>query len=197
MLEEDGTVMIALDPEFPVEDVRAIGARLGESQALVPGFSPPKAGITSLEALLYAVHIERTTTVILPDRNLASRMSRAAKDGVGCPIDGPTQIAIDLMALSQAMNFEIEPAIAFHELAHRDGNAVAKEELRWFRAADHGQAKAWIQLALGRSDRLALIEPGPLTDLDLAAPIHRWRCNYAVALRVAALELGRNRQLSG
>lgn len=189
MLEEDATVMIALDPEFPVEDVKTIGTRLGESRALVPGFSPPPAGITSLRALLYAAHVERTKTIILPDRNLASRMARAAKDGVAHPIHGPTQIAIDLMALSQAMDFEIEPAIAFHELAHRDGNAAANEELRWFRAADHGQAKAWIQLALGRSDRLAMIEPGPPTDLDLAAPIRRWRHNYAVTLRVAALEL--------
>jgi hypothetical protein len=189
MLEENATVMIALDPEFPFDDVEAIGARLGDSQALVPGFIPPSAGITSLEALLYAEHVERTTTIILPDRNIVSRMARAARDGVVRPVDGPTQIAIDVMALSQAMNFDIEPLIAFHELAHRDGNASANEELRWFRAADHGQAKAWIQLALDRSDRLATIEPGPPTDLDLAEPIHRWRCNYAVALHVATLEL--------
>lgn len=190
MREEDATLMITLDPQFPIEDVKAIGARLGVSQALVPGFIPPQAGITSLEAIWFAKHIEQTTTIILPDRNIVSRMARAARDGVSHPLDHPTQIAIDLMALSQAMNFDIEPSIAFHELAHHEGNAIANEELRWFRAADHGQANAWIEIALGRSDRLASFHPGPLTDLALAAPLRRWRRNYAVALRIAALELG-------
>lgn len=189
MLEEDATVMIALDPDFPVDDVRAIAERLGESETLVPGFIPAEAGLMCFEALAYAAFIERTPTVILPDRNLVSRMARAARDGVARPLDGPTQAAVDLMALAQALNFNIEPAIAFHELAHRDGNAIANEELRWFRAADHGQARAWIDLALERTDRLTAIKPGPPTDFDLAAPLHRYRCNSAVTLRVAALEL--------
>lgn len=189
MLEEDATVMIALDPEFPAEDVRVIADRLGASGILVPGFIPPEVGLTAFEALAYAAYVERTPTMILPDRNLVSRMARAARDGVARPTDRPMQAAIDLMALAQAFNYDIEPAIAFHELAHRDGNDVANEELRWFRAADHGQAKAWIDLAIGGTDRLAKIEPGPSTDFDLAAPIHRYRCNHAVALRVAALKL--------
>ncbi|WP_156922259.1 hypothetical protein [Azorhizobium doebereinerae] len=188
--EEEAGIVIALDPRFPIEDVKMIGARLNESQALVPGFNPPTAGITSLEALLYARHVERTTIVVLPDRNVVSRMARAARDGVTHPVDGPTQIAIDLMALSQAMNFDVEPSIAFHELAHHEGNAIANAELRWFHAANHGQAEAWIQLALGRTNQLPKIELGSPNNLDLAAPLHRWRCNYAVALRVAALELG-------
>jgi hypothetical protein len=93
------------------------------------------------------------------------------------------------MALSQAMNLDIDPGVAFHELAHRDGNAVANEELRWFRAADHGQAWGWIDIAMGRQDRLPSVIPGEPTALDLAAPIHRWRCNYAAALKIATLEL--------
>lgn len=189
MLEKDATVVIELDPDFPVEDVRTIADRLGASGAVVPGFIPPGAGLLTFEALAYASYVECTPTVVLPDRNIVSRMARAARDGVVHPADGPTQTAVDLMALAQAMNFDIEPSIAFHELAYCDGNPIANEELRWFRAADHGQAKAWIDLALGRSTDLATIEPGPSTDFDLAAPIHRYRCNHAVALRVAALEL--------
>jgi hypothetical protein len=189
MLEKDATVMIAMDPEFPLDDVRTIANRLDKSGAIVPGFIPPTGGLLTLEALAYASHIDRTQTVILPDRNIVSRMARAARDGVIHPADGPTQTAVDLMALAQAMNLDIEPSIAFHELAHHDGNSSANEELRWFRAANHGQAKAWIDLALGRSNRLTMTEPPPSTDFDLAKPIRRYRCNHAVALRVAALEL--------
>lgn len=189
-LGTESNIMITLDPRFPIEDVKIIGARLDESQALVPGFIPPPAGITSLEALLYAEHVQGIETVILPDRNIVSRMARAARDGVIHPVDSPTQIAIDLMAFSQAMNFSVEPSIAFHELAHHDGNALANEELQWFRAADHGQAEAWIHIALGHSNKLTKIEVGSPTDYDLAAPLSRWRRNYAVALRIAALELG-------
>jgi hypothetical protein len=188
-LERDATVVIALDPDFPVGDVRTIADRLAASGVVVPGFIPPAAGLLTFEALAYASYVECTPTVILPDRNIVSRMARAARDGLVHPVDGPTQTAVDLMALAQAMNFDVEPSIAFHELAHRDGNPIANEELRWFRAADNGQAKAWIDLALGRSNQLTLIEPGPSTNFDLATPIHRYRCNYAIALRVAALEL--------
>lgn len=193
MLEEDATVMIALAPDFPVEDVRSIAHRISTSSTLIPGFIPPDIGFLTLEALVYAAYIDRTSTVILPDRNIVSRMARAAREGVAHPVDGPTQAAIDVMALAQAMDFDIEPSIAFHELAQCDGNLAANEELRWFRAADHGQAFAWIDLALGRSNRITTIELGPPTTDDLAAPIHRYRCNYAAALQVAALELDNSR----
>ncbi|MDP9412890.1 MAG: hypothetical protein M3Q08_02110 [Pseudomonadota bacterium] len=193
MLEDDATVMIALDPDFPIEDVRTIASRLSVSGCMVAGFIPPAVGLLAFEALAYAAFVERTTTVILPDRNIVSRMARAARDGIAHPADGPTQAAIDLMALAQAMNFDIEPSIAFHELAHRDGNPIANEELRWFRAADEGQARAWIDLALRRANRLDSIKAGPPTTFDLAAPVHRYRCNYAVALRLAALELDTER----
>lgn len=189
MLEEDATVMIALDPNFPVEDVREIAQRISTAGTLIPGFIPPDIGFLAFNALIYNAYIDRAATVILPDRNIVSRIARIAKEGVSHAIDRPTRAAIDVMALAQAMNFHIEPSIAFHELAYCDGNLIANEELRWFRAADHDQAHAWIDLALGRSNRIATIKLGPQTVDDLAAPIHRFRCNYAVALQVAMLEL--------
>jgi hypothetical protein len=193
MLEEDATVMIALDPDFPVGDVRIIANRITSSGTLVPGFIPPDFGFLAFEALVYAAYVDRTATVILPDRNIVSRMARVARHGVVHPVDGPTQAAIDVMALAQAMDLDIEPSIAFHELAHRNGNAIANEELRWFRVADYGQADAWIDLALGRSSRLPTIELGPQTADDLSAPTHRYRCNYVAALQVALLELDSTR----
>jgi hypothetical protein len=163
-------ILVELDPEFPLDDVEVIGARLTASGALAPGYIPPDAGMLSIPALYFAQDIEKNEIVLLPDRNLAS-------------------IAADLMAFAQAMNLQIEPSIAFHELAHQKGNAVALDELSWFSAADHGQARAWIDLAQGRIDRLPIVAPEPLADRDLACPLHRWCRNYVVALKIAELEL--------
>lgn len=187
--EDEAATIAVVSPDFPFQDVQTIVARIREAGTTVPGFIPPKVGFLSLDALLYASCVEGAKTVILPDRNIVSRMARVAREGAVHPVDTTTQAAIDLMALAQAMNFDIEPSVAFHELAHRDGNQIANEELRWFRAANHGQADAWISLALGRTSQLATVKLGAPTDIDLAAPLNRYRRNYAVALRIASLEL--------
>jgi len=92
-------------------------------------------------------------------------------------------------ASGDAETHRIEPSIAFHELAHRDGNAIAFDELAWFRAADHGQAQAWIDIAQGRAERLPIAKPAELESRNLAFPLHRWKRNYIVALKTAELEL--------
>lgn len=188
-MDDGDLIIIRLDPDFPLEDVEAIGVRLMASGALVPGYVPPDAGLLSIAAFRFNQDICQTETRLLPDRNLVSRMARLARDGAQQPLTGPAAVAADLMAYAQAMNLLIEPSIAFHELAHRDGNAVALEELSWFRAADHGQAMAWIDLAQGRIDRLPLAAPKPEAERDLAYPLNRWRRNYVVALKIAELEL--------
>lgn len=188
-LEESATIHINLDPRFPMNDVQAIAARVAVSKSLVPGYIPPAVGLTSLEAFFFAELITGTSTVILVDRNVVSRMAKIARSGALRPFDTPTQFAVDLMALSQAVNLDIEPSIAFHELAHYQGNEEACEELRWFRAADFGQAQAWIDIALGRTDALPVAEPAPRQELNLAFPLGRWRRNYAALLKAAQLEL--------
>lgn len=184
--------IVQLPPEFPLDDVLEIEKTLSESGALIPGYIPPAVGALALPAIFFAEH-EGWSITILPDRNITSRMARIARDGVRVPFDYPTRIAVRTMAFAQAMNIVIEPSIAFHELAHCEGNNIAHEELRWFRAADHGQARDWIDIALGRRERLGTIEPGQLLTDDLAFPLHRWRSNYLVALKVAELELTKMR----
>jgi hypothetical protein len=189
MMDDIDMIVIRLDPEFPLDDVEAIGARLTASGALVPGYIPPDSGLLSIPGFRFTQDIDGTETRLLPDRNLVSRMARLARDGADQPLSGPAAIAADLMAFAQAMDLLIEPSIAFHELAHREGNAVALEELSWFRAADHGQAKAWIDLTQGRVNRLPIAMPRPEKKRDLAFPLNRWRRNYIVALKIAELEL--------
>lgn len=188
-LEEDANIFFRISADFPKDDVEAIASRLANSNSLIPGFIAPPAGLVALEALLYAELIDQSSTVVILDRNVASRMAKIAKEGARRPLDAPTQVAVDLMALSQSMNLDLEPVIAFRELAHAHGNDAALDELQWFRAADVGQARAWIDVALGRADALPSSAPGDREDHDLAQPFHRWRCNYVVLLKAAELEL--------
>lgn len=184
-LEPDATVLIKLDPRFPAGDVQEIGHRLMASGAIVPGYIPALVGVFDIRAV-YSSEMEGYSTTVLPDRNIASRMARVAREGTpsGDPV---TQVAIELMAYAQAMNIDIDPGLAFHELAHRKGNEVAWDELRWFRAADEGNALAWIDLALGRRNNLSLVQPEDRERPDLAAPIERWRRNYVVTMKIAEL----------
>lgn len=190
ILEPDASVVFSLDPRFPLEDVERIGTRLMATGALTPGFVPPAAGLLAVHSMLYAERIERVPTVLLPDRNVVTRMARIARDGSIVRDDPPTRLALDLMAFCQAMDIGIEPGLAFHELAQVMGDEVANEELRWFRVADTGdRATCWIDLAIGRSDRLPPLAPSAAENLSLHRPPHRWRCNYAAILAAAALEL--------
>lgn len=184
-LEPDATVMIRLDPSFPVSDVQEIGLRLMASGSIVPGYIPAPVGVFDIRAVISS-EMDGYETVMLPDRNVASRMARVAREGA--PGDDPiARIAIDLMAYAQSMNIDIDPGLAFHELAHRDGNEAAWDELRWFRAADVGNAHAWIDLALGRRRRIDLERPAKFERPNLAQPIERWRRNYIVAMKIAEL----------
>lgn len=92
------------------------------------------------------------------------------------------------MAVAQTVNFGIEPSIAFHEYAHKQGNVAANEELSLFRVADHANAALWIDLALGRRDSFGPpIAPLIADPVDLAFPLHRWRRNYVAMLKVGEL----------
>lgn len=182
-------VAISLDPRFPYSEVECIGKSLEASGSLVAGYHPPAVGLLAVRALLYAQHVDRLSIRILPDRNLVSRMARVAQHGVRWPLDEPTRLAVRVMAFAQAMDIQIEPTIAFHELAQRDGNECAHEELRWFRAADQAQAGSWIEIAMHRADRLPVAVLAEKGNEDLARPLSRWRRNYIVALKIAELEL--------
>lgn len=182
-------VYLQLDPTFPLHDIETIGAQLLASGALVPGYIPPESGLLSVRALIYAKTVQNLETVILPDLNLVSRMASVAEKGIIQTVDEPTQIAIEIMAFAQANNLLVEPSIAFHELAHSEGNAVAHEKLCWFRKADFAQPKSWIDLALGRNTQLKSPAEVEVGKEDLALPLNRWTRNYVVALEVAKLEL--------
>lgn len=189
-MEEDAEFLFRFDPDFPIDDVDEIGWRLTESKALIPGWIVPEVGAFDIRAVVVAEHYDDWSTILLPDRNIISRMARVAREGVLGTRDHPTNIAVLLMAFAQAVNFNIEPGLAFHELAQRENNQSALEELRWFRAADTGgHAREWIDLALEHKTSIAIGEVLAEEAVDLTAAVRRWRCNYVVAMKIAMLEL--------
>lgn len=189
MLEEDADVVLRLEPDFNIDEIVAIAEKLEASGAFVPGYIPAPAGFLAFETIAYTAFVEQAETILLPDRNVVSRMAAIARKGMPASPDATFQLAAEIMALSQSVDFMIEPSVAFHELAHRLGNDVALEELSWFRVADQTQHLAWIEIAMGRASSLpeTARETQPFANFE--APLNRWIRNYVVALKVGTLEL--------
>jgi hypothetical protein len=119
--------VVTFEHGFPRADVEALGGELMAAGVLAPGFIPPSAGLLRLEAIVYAKE-QGYDTVVLPDRNLVSRMARVAREGNADRNDKTTRSAVGLMAYCQAMQVLLEPSIAFHELGFVSGNGIAREE---------------------------------------------------------------------
>jgi hypothetical protein len=181
------SAVIQLRPDFPYDDLIDVAAILEREEVFVPGYVAPPVGAYSVHSYLFEVRVRRFEYWILPDRNLASRIAQV---GMGGDVGPDRRAAASLMAFAQCLNLNFDPAIAFHELAHREGNEEANKELQFFRAADTARPQEWVEVSLGRVPRLACLSSLPeLTEHDMAAPLLRWRRNYVVALKVAELEL--------
>lgn len=183
------SVSLVYPVEFPRDALNHIGQRLMEKGCVVPGFLPPEVGLLDLDALTYGQLLDRLNYTLLIDRNIASRLAKVAREGRVVERDVPTTTAIELMAFSQFTDLMIEPSIAFHELASTQGNQIAHEELGWFRAADRPNPEAWLNVALGLTDK---IDAGPSEALgteNLQFPLRRWQRNYVLCLKIAEIEL--------
>jgi hypothetical protein len=161
-----------------------IGDYLQKIDVLVPDYPDESAEV------YFAGHylgVERMQTIILPDRNIVSRMAQAAK---GRPLDEHGRNAAVVLAFAQCLNIQIEPSIAFHEVAYNEGNQIALDELGWFRVADRGNWHEWIAAGLGRLDRITTVGTPAVVDyVDLAKPLKRWRRNYIIAMKIGEIQL--------
>jgi hypothetical protein len=185
--DENLEVAIRLPAGFPVDDINRICILLAEADPFVPAFVPNGFGLYSVAGQVWSLEFERVDTVILPDRNIASRMAQIAR---GQAIGKNAQIVAAITAFAHFFDIMMEPGIAFHELAPQGGNQAALEELSWFRAADHGDKFDWLEVALGRRDRLHQPgEPREPESHDLAKTLRDWSTNYGAVLKVAEIEL--------
>ncbi|MCY9815421.1 hypothetical protein [Aeromonas caviae] len=182
-------ILIEMPDDFPVQGILDIGDYLQQIDALVPDYPDPDSEVYFVGHYLGVQQLEGINTVLLPDRNVISRMARAAK---GEPLDAHGRNAAAILAFAQCLDIEIEPSIAFHEMAFNEGNHSALEELGWFRVADNGNPHEWVAVGLGQLDRIHTVGiPSAVEYMDLAKPLKRWRRNYIVTLKMGELELNR------
>jgi len=189
-VERDEEIFILqMSPDFHMEDLYAVSEILSEADIFVPGYIPPDVGLYEPSGFLYAHHADGLETILLPDRNVASRLAQIIR---GNPVSRDHQLrpAAAIMAFAQCLDIQIEPSIAFHELALVQGNAAAHEELTWFRAADQPRPSEWLSVALGRADRMNIQMTLPeVVSSNLAGRLNRWKRNYIHALKIAEIEL--------
>ncbi len=178
---------VILPPDFPYMELRALGEMLEAEGVFVPGYQPPPVGVCHPDAFIFEAQFENIQSILLPDRNIASRM---AKIVAGAPMDETLRKIAAIKAFCHFLDIQIEPSIAFHELAQLQGNDAANLELARFRDADNADPYPWLNLAFGDLNALDPMEPQhPPEAHDLAFPLHRWRRNYIAALKIAELEL--------
>lgn len=178
---------IYLPPYFPYMELCGLGEMLEAEGVFVPGYLPPPVGLCHPDAFIFEAQIENIQTILLPDRNIASRM---AKIVAGASMDEVLRKIAAIKAFCHFLDIQIEPSIAFHELAQLQGNDAANLELARFRDADNDDPHPWMDLAFGDLDALNSIAPQhPPESHDLAFPLRRWRRNYIAALKIAELEL--------
>lgn len=186
---EDFSMLLKFPPDYPLADLYALSERLAAAELCVPGYVPPPVGLFHPDGFFYDQHIERSQTILIPDRNVVSRMAQLAR-GRRVEADQQVRTAAGLLAFAQCLDIEIDPSVAFHELAHTVGNEAAWNELGWFRSADNARVHDVMDVALGRGDQLRA--PGPPHEVqkhDLAKPLKRWNRNYIIALKVMELEM--------
>ncbi|MEJ1129067.1 hypothetical protein V9L20_15905 [Variovorax sp. CCNWLW225] len=187
--EDEEDLCAALPSDFPMADLLETCHLLAEADVCVPGYIPPPVGLYHPNGFFYEQDFEGIQTWLLPDRNVASRLAQLAQ-GAAVRGDQQLRIAAGLLAFSQCLHIEAEPSIAFHELAHKQGNEEAWTELGWFRAANNAVSQDLLDLALGRQDVLSRRYEAHVVNprLDLATPIKRWNRNYIIALKMLELE---------
>lgn len=180
--------------DFPVGDLFEVSEVLKTASLLTPGYLPPDAGIYE-PAVYFFAQDQGVRTVILPDRNVASRIAQLAK-GEETANDKHLRLTAALLGFAQLLNIDFEPGVSFHELAHRSGNASAAEELGWFRAADNAPPQDMLNVALGRTTRVSrTYTPVEAPHLDLELPVKRWNRNYITALKILELDLAPGKQM--
>ena len=185
---DDSEFQMWLPPGFPIFELFDISEQLAKVDICVPGYIAPEVGLYDIRGHFYESRTEGVQTILLPDRNVVSRFAQLAQRKV-IPNEAQRKGSAALLAFAQCVDMLIEPSIAFHELAHKQGNDIALEELAWFRAADSSRVEDTMNVALGRQDRLSdTYGPAKIKPVNLAAPLNSWKRNYITGLKMLELE---------
>lgn len=183
------SVLVAFDANFPFHDIQKIGEDLTSDGCFAAGFIPSDRGPLDIISVHLSQEIKNCKYTVILDRNITSRVAKIAREGFPKDAGPPNITAARIMAYCLSMDFHIEPGLAFHELASKNGNQTALEELAWFRVADQSDPKVWLEfIHHGKGNPLSK-NPEPVEYLNLDRPLYRWQRNYISGLKVAELEL--------
>jgi hypothetical protein len=107
------------------------------------------------------------------------------------------KIAAAAAAFCILADIRIEPSIALYEYASKAGANASKEELAIFRIADNIAPRHYVDIALGRANRLPQYEIDAKSNLRLKSPsddsadfsmrLRYWKLHYFQVLKIAAL----------
>jgi len=172
-------------------DLLAIAAALRARDVFTPTFLAPEVDLYDPAVYLHEAHVFSTSTFLLVDRNILSRLVALVRGAMPSP---EHRLAAGVLAFAQCAGISVEPNIALYELARSDDPLNASGELKAFRLADRVHPAHWAQIALGQEDVLReLPEAIPASENDLSVDfsmqLTRYRRNYILSLKIAELEL--------
>jgi hypothetical protein len=127
---EDTEAVLMLPPDFPYVGLQAVSTILEKESVFVPGYIPPDVGLYHVDGFIYHAWVENYETVLLPDRNIVSRLAQIAKgESLANNRDVHSRKVAAILAFAQCLDIQIEPSIAFHELAPHQG--ILRQWMNW------------------------------------------------------------------
>lgn len=88
---------IRLPDGFPIKDIEQLCSLMADADPFVPAFEPSCYGLYSLVGQVWSLQVEEIETILLPDRNVASRLAQIAK-GVAIGKEGQLIASINAFA---------------------------------------------------------------------------------------------------
>lgn len=181
---------------IPVDELRSIQQMLATENAICSAFTPARFDAYNCFGFLEQKARHGVETCFIIDRNIFTRIISLAR---GEPVSKKTKeaenayrIAAGALAFFQCCDALVEPCMPLLEQSSHDNAASADEELRLFRMADNIAPQNFADIALGRSDRLDLSSVKQFDSDEPEDPSEKpmwWTLNYALALKLALLEL--------
>lgn len=187
---------------FPVPpgDYEALRSLLSTADPLVTG-NYTDSGNYELPEYLAATRLGNVEFKALFDRNLLSPLAElaAGKELAGSEESKQTgRVACACAAFCILADILIEPSMALYEYASTQGNSAAQADYAHFRIADNADPAIFINIALGRANRLPIehiaqvqLVPGVVKkttpEPNFEKALRMWRPNYLYVLKIAAL----------
>lgn len=196
----DERITCAVWVPVPPDDYVALRSLLSTADPLVTG-NYIDSGSYEFPEYLAASQLGSVEFRALFDRNLLSPLVELA---AGKQLAGSEEskrmgrVACACTAFCILADILIEPSIALYEYASTQGNAAAQADYSNFRIADNADPAIFIDIALGRADRLpsehitqVQLTPGVVKktspEPNFEKALRMWRPNYLYVLKIASL----------